>query len=333
MSQDQLRTAAQAALQEVERLFGLLDDIDTASDIAKSDNARYRKIVEPLQRKRFDNGITTDGYNLNGSVLEDLRAALREDAMQRVSDIGQEMESAALAANKPTTPPLRIEQYRLQMAGISTAAYGYWKEGDEIHPDYDTSALRDVAKLYAKYDALYQQMVATSVPKEPADDGLLHDKAHVDTGAVRAAQSVRTEMSYRPGSLRLDAPEPVPLHPNLPTPTDTFGKPDTIAQWVICPHCKGKSPMRPAEQTAQPVVWMQSDHLNKFIRKFCGSASMLARCSDHQVMADYKPLYLHPPEDAKDAARFRWSRDTQKLWTPEEYVAIVDAAMKDQSHD
>lgn len=49
-----------------------------------------------------------------------------------------------------------IEQYRLQMAGISVAAIGYWKEGDEIHPDYDTPALRDVAKLYAKYDELYK---------------------------------------------------------------------------------------------------------------------------------------------------------------------------------
>lgn len=49
-----------------------------------------------------------------------------------------------------------IEQYRMQMAGISTAAIGYWKEGDDIHPDYDTVALRDVAKLYAKYDALYK---------------------------------------------------------------------------------------------------------------------------------------------------------------------------------
>lgn len=49
-----------------------------------------------------------------------------------------------------------IEQYRLQMAGISTAALGYWKESDGILPDYDTLALRDVAKLYAKYDALYK---------------------------------------------------------------------------------------------------------------------------------------------------------------------------------
>ena len=49
-----------------------------------------------------------------------------------------------------------IEQYRLQMAGICTAAIGYWKESDSIHPDYDTLALRDVAKLYAKYDELYK---------------------------------------------------------------------------------------------------------------------------------------------------------------------------------
>ena len=48
------------------------------------------------------------------------------------------------------------EQYRMQMAAICTAAIGYWKEGDDIHPDYDTLALRDVAKLYAKYDVLYK---------------------------------------------------------------------------------------------------------------------------------------------------------------------------------
>jgi hypothetical protein len=61
----------------------------------------------------------------------------------------------ALAA--PVQEPVlqEIEQYRMQMAGISTAAVGYWKEGDSIHPDYDTPALRDVAKLYAKYDTIY----------------------------------------------------------------------------------------------------------------------------------------------------------------------------------
>ena len=47
-----------------------------------------------------------------------------------------------------------IEQLRLQMAAISSAAFGYWKEGDNIHPHYDSPALHDVAKLYAKYEAM-----------------------------------------------------------------------------------------------------------------------------------------------------------------------------------
>lgn len=65
-----------------------------------------------------------------------------------------------------------IEQYRLQMAGICTAAIGYWKEGDGIHPDYDTLALHDVAKLYAKYDDLYQK--AHPAPA-PLSDEQLYD--------------------------------------------------------------------------------------------------------------------------------------------------------------
>ena len=61
------------------------------------------------------------------------------------------------AAQQQVEPVLQeIAQYRMQMAGISTAAIGYWKEGDCIHPNYDTVALRDVAKLYAKYDELYK---------------------------------------------------------------------------------------------------------------------------------------------------------------------------------
>lgn len=44
------------------------------------------------------------------------------------------------------------ELYRLQMAGICTAAIGYWKIDDSIHPEYKTQALTDVANLYSKYD-------------------------------------------------------------------------------------------------------------------------------------------------------------------------------------
>jgi hypothetical protein len=92
------------------------------------------------------------------------------------------------AAIKYTTPPAApvqepvlqdIEQYRLQMAGISTAAIGYWKESDGIHPDYDTPALRDVAKLYAKYDALYtaaQPATEESSATQPAQRQCGDDK-------------------------------------------------------------------------------------------------------------------------------------------------------------
>jgi hypothetical protein len=45
-------------------LWQIIDDIDTASDIAKSNNVAYRNMVEKLQRKRWDTGITTDGYKL-----------------------------------------------------------------------------------------------------------------------------------------------------------------------------------------------------------------------------------------------------------------------------
>ena len=50
------------------------------------------------------------------------------------------------------------EQIRLQMAVISTASFGYWKEYDSIHPDYDSNTLRDVAKLYQKYDKLFKEV-------------------------------------------------------------------------------------------------------------------------------------------------------------------------------
>jgi len=49
--------------------------------------------------------------------------------------------------------------------------------------------------------------------------------------------------------------------------------------------------IREAKGMPEPVAWMQSDHLHKLQAKHCGSQSMLARCSDHQLMADYKPLY------------------------------------------
>lgn len=42
-------------------LFDLLDDIDTTSDMAKSNDVAYRAQVERIQRRRFEAAMT-DGY-------------------------------------------------------------------------------------------------------------------------------------------------------------------------------------------------------------------------------------------------------------------------------
>jgi len=86
-----------------------------------------------------------------------------------------------------------IEQYRLQMAAIGTAAMGYWKLGDSIHPDYDTTPLRDVAALFVKYDQLHKfreqvrGMVAMLKNREWAED-------LAATGDAAELQSVITEL-------------------------------------------------------------------------------------------------------------------------------------------
>ena len=92
-------------------------------------------------------GAYTDDYR---KLIEAIRARLSQ------CDRCGEVNPAEIHTCSPQEPVLQdIEQYRLQMAAISTAAIGYWKEGDGILPDYDTPALRDVAKLYSKYEALY----------------------------------------------------------------------------------------------------------------------------------------------------------------------------------
>lgn len=46
-------------------LWSIIDDIDTYSDMAKSDDKLYRSLVERRQEDRWLTGITSDGYNLD----------------------------------------------------------------------------------------------------------------------------------------------------------------------------------------------------------------------------------------------------------------------------
>lgn len=49
----------------VEKLWNIIDDIDTFSDMAKSDDRLYRALVERKQAERWSKTpITTDGYVL-----------------------------------------------------------------------------------------------------------------------------------------------------------------------------------------------------------------------------------------------------------------------------
>ena len=57
------RTRAEKAEATVQFLWGLLDDIDTVSDVAKGDDKSYRTAVERIQRCRFEVG-STDGYSV-----------------------------------------------------------------------------------------------------------------------------------------------------------------------------------------------------------------------------------------------------------------------------
>ena len=84
-----LRKAAEMALEALETLWDILDDIDTASDMAKENDAWYRKRVEALQKKRWDTTITTDGYKLKGGPVEALRQALAQPEPEPVA-IGEE---------------------------------------------------------------------------------------------------------------------------------------------------------------------------------------------------------------------------------------------------
>jgi hypothetical protein len=46
-----------------EKLWSLLDDIDTMDDVAKERDVYYRNCVREIQRKRFEI-LTSDGYGL-----------------------------------------------------------------------------------------------------------------------------------------------------------------------------------------------------------------------------------------------------------------------------
>jgi len=77
------KEAMTLALEALEKLWDIIDDIDTYGDMAKSDDKLYRSLVERRQRQRFEQtGISTDGYELNGGAITALRQAIAEAEKQ-----------------------------------------------------------------------------------------------------------------------------------------------------------------------------------------------------------------------------------------------------------
>ena len=75
--------AMKLALEALEKLWNIIDDIDTYGDMAKADEKLYRSLVERRQRTRFEEtGISTDGYTLNGGAITALRTAIEQAEQQ-----------------------------------------------------------------------------------------------------------------------------------------------------------------------------------------------------------------------------------------------------------
>ena len=185
-----------------------------------------------------------------------------------------------------------IEQYRLQMAGISTAAIGYWKEGDGIHPDYDTLALRDVAKLYAKYNELYKaQPVSQAVIAGALFDFMAwlttRDERLVLSGADEAGPAVDAIRDFaKMRSLSLDDAQ-VQDWQDFTTPSCPQRKPMTNDE-IVDEYYKFKAAQPAPAQ--EPVACIQD--LDEVKRKHLV----------YEKGMDWKdPLYTTPP-----AAQQQW---------------------------
>ena len=96
--------ALKLALEALEKLWNIIDDIDTYGDMAKGDEKLYRALVERRQRTRFEEtGISTDGYELTGGVITVIKKALVNEALekkaQNARELGLDYEPVAFASH------------------------------------------------------------------------------------------------------------------------------------------------------------------------------------------------------------------------------------------
>ena len=104
--------------QMIEFLWNLLDDIDTAGDIAKSDDKLFRGLAEKAQSKRWDIGITSDGYDIDLSMLEiksseHFETWWQEEACDMLSSLSVKQVLAIVWSNGEFTQGRKDEHKRL----------------------------------------------------------------------------------------------------------------------------------------------------------------------------------------------------------------------------
>ena len=91
------REALKLALEALEKLWNIIDDIDTYGDMAKDDEKLYRTLVERRQRTRFEEtGITTDGYELSGGAITAIKEALAQPEQEPVAWLHTKIEGVAV---------------------------------------------------------------------------------------------------------------------------------------------------------------------------------------------------------------------------------------------
>ena len=91
--------ALKLALEALEKLWNIIDDIDTYGDMAKADEKLYRSLVERRQRTRFEEtGITTDGYELSGGAITAIKEALAQP--EPVAWVGLDLDNMAEAFHR-----------------------------------------------------------------------------------------------------------------------------------------------------------------------------------------------------------------------------------------
>jgi len=148
---------------------------------------------------------------------------------------------------RPTTEHDAEERRVMQLSAIISAAFGYWKEGDAIHPDYDSTALRDVAKLYAKYDNLYRtaqpEVAQNTGSSEPAPP-FTGDPAGRPTGSTSSEREIAVEGSGTSSTATAVTEQ-----------KRGRGRPrKETAQESTAPAVEEQAPAEPAQESAQPIT-------------------------------------------------------------------------------